>query len=249
MRRTHNIENLYDKLDCSQKRTADAFYRVYHSLHKNLYSCSEGFHDLSKLSTFIKHVSCESKGYVNWRYLPYEENGKIPIMHMGLLLESWSALVKVLSCEIRGIAPPQRLDIRLRSYFDQKVFGAIEKSGQWQNVSQDESSGVEFMDIHTWVQSHGGPLQAGIFLLQNLSYETWERKEKPRILHDVLREFGKKVIGETLSGIGEFSCCDTPFPSRNFYGRDVRVLSYLLKNGNITWDEERHIFRYKAGSN
>ena len=244
---THNLENLYKELDCSQKRTADAFYRVYHSLHKNLFSGNEGFHRLSKLSSFINHISYGRKGYINWRYLPYEEIDKIPKMHVGLLLESWSALVKVLSCEIRGIIPPQRLDIRLRSYFDQKIFGAFGESVLCQNMSRGESSGVEFMDIHAWVQSHGGHLQAGIFLLQNLSKKTWERREEPKILHDDLREFGKKAIKETLSGMGEFSCRDTPFPSRNVYRRDVRVLSYLLKNGNLTWDEEQHKFRYNAG--
>ncbi|MDE2644441.1 MAG: hypothetical protein OXI05_01185 [Bacteroidota bacterium] len=242
---THNLWDLYKELNCSQKRTADAFYRVYHSLHKNLFSRSEGFHCLRKLPSFIKHIS---KGYVNWRYLPYEEKGKIPKMDVGLLLESWIALVKVLSCEMRVIAPPRRLDIRLRSYFDQEVFGAIEMSDTWLNMSQDDSGGVEFSDIHTWVQDHGGHLQAGIFLLQNLSNETWGSREKTKILHDVLRNFGKKAIEETLSGVGNFSFRDAPFPGNNFYRRDVRVLSHLLKNGDLTWDEERHKFRYKACS-
>ena len=148
-KRTHNLWDLYKKLDCSQKRTADAFYRVYYSLHKSLYSCREGFHRLSNLRSFVKHIS---RGYVNWRYLPYEEKGEIPKMHVGLLLESWSALVKVLSCETRVFAPPQRLNIRLRSYFDQEVFGAIERSDLWQNMSQDKFSGVQFMDIRTWIE-------------------------------------------------------------------------------------------------
>ena len=245
VKRTHNLWNLYKKLDCSQKGTADAFYRVYYSLHKNLYSFREGFHHLSKLSSFMKHIS---KGYVNWRYLPYEQNGKIPKMHVGLLLESWSALVKVLSCEMRAIAPPQRLDIRLRSYFDQEVFGAIEMTSSWLNMSQDEYSGVQFMDIRTWMEDRGGPLQAGIILLQNLSNETWGHREKPEELYSILRKFGKNATEETLSGVAEFSNRDAPFPGHNFYRRDVKVLSYLLKNGDLTWDEERQEFKYEADS-
>ena len=239
---THDLWKLYKELDCSQKNTAESFYQVYFSLHKNLISSDE-FHCLSNLRSFIKHVRT---GYVDWRYLPYEDKGKLPKMHVGLLLESWSALVRVLPCTELGAAPPQRLETRLASFFDQEVFGALEESVIWLGMSQDKSSGIDFMDVHTWVQSHGGHLQAGLFLLQNFYNKTWWHTEKPTLLHTLLLNSGEKAIEEAFSGTGKFSYRDTPFPSQDFFRWDVLALSCLLKEGSLTWDQKRHMFRFHS---
>ena len=98
LKRTHNLECLYELLDPSERKVVAHYYRVYRSLH----NFATGNITLETADEFIQHIG---KGYTTWRYILVEDP-EPPKTHLGLMLETWRALAHLAVHRVWGSRIP-----------------------------------------------------------------------------------------------------------------------------------------------
>ena len=92
---THDLNKLYSLLDESERRVVADYYRVYRSLH----NFDSGDIALDTADQFIQY---SGNGYTSWRYILVEDPVGVPKVHIGLMLETWRALVAAAKHHVSG---------------------------------------------------------------------------------------------------------------------------------------------------
>jgi len=223
-KKTHDLECLYQELQCSQWSVINEYYRVYQSLYSHEL-CSI---PLDAADKFISHIN---KGYASWRYILIEKDQEIPAVNVGFMLEVWRALVRLVS----EYNPP-RLDQRVKIYF-QEFFEKAERD-LWRGLGEypEEYRGVAPDAIRTWVKQQGGDMTAG-FLLFKYNH-SGEIRDTSTVVQKILDQSVKSAI-ERLHSTNEHS------PGRKTWRRQEMLDVYsAIHSKGLTWDENREAFEY-----
>ena len=124
----HDLVKLYSSLDPLERDVVADYYRVYRSLH----NFDTGDIALKTADEFIKHVG---KGYTSWRYILVEDPEAVPkMMHLGVMLEAWRALVDLVEHHVSGY-DGRTVEGYLEGYID-GVFNDAEMTNEWQAASK-----------------------------------------------------------------------------------------------------------------
>ena len=219
--RTHDLESLYSSLDPSEKKVVAACYRVCRSLH----NFDSGSIALDTADEFIQHIG---NGYVEWRYILVENPEMVPKMHLGLMLETWRALVDLVNLRVfEGTSYRTVATILEQDYIVGKVYRDAESDDEWQAASQEENSGVEFKELCDWFQHKGRFLQGGIDLFNHHARGTGDSIQASPLLRRVLLRAADKAV----SG---------PLPTRR--RADIAMFHNRIRNGGLAWNSDKGVF-------
>ena len=219
--RTHNLESLYSSLDLSERDVVATYYRVYRSLH----NFDTGSIILETADDFIQYIG---KGYAAWRYILVENPEKVPKMHLGLMLETWRALVDLVDLRVfEGTSYRTVATILEQDYIMGKVYHDAELDDEWQAASQDENSGVEFKELSDWFQHKGRFLEGGIDLFNHHVRGTGDSIQGSPLLRRVLLRAAGKAVR-------------LPLPTRR--RADIAMFHHRIRNGGLAWNSDKGVF-------
>ncbi len=215
----HDLEDLYSLLSPSEHGLVSTYYRVYRSLH----NFDSGNISLDTAKEFIAYIG---NGYVAWRYILVENKKVPPKIHLGLMLETWRALVDLVN--IRGSnGTPWTVDRIIEQDYIMNIYREAESDDEWQKVSQDENSGVEFRELYDWFCFKRRPLERGIDLLTHHARGTGDSIQASPVLRRVLLRAVKKAIGGPL-----------PTSRR----ADIAMFHQRIRSGGLGWNSDRGVF-------
>ena len=147
---------------------------------------------LDTAKEFIEHIG---KGYIVWRYILVENNKKVPPkIHLGLMLETWRALVDLVNLQSSN-GTSKTVDKIIEQDYIMNIYRDAESDDEWQAVSQDENSGVKFRELYDWFCLKGRPLEAGIDLFTHHARDTGDSIQASPVLRRVLLRAVKKAMG------------------------------------------------------
>ena len=215
----HDLSKLYSFLDQSEHRIVSDYYRVYRSLH----NFDSGGVCLDTADNFITYIG---NGYTSWRYILIEDPATVPKMHIGLLLETWRALVDIVMYKVHG-KKCETLEHLLTEYFH-RVVTAAEMDDDWQASAQDKNTSIDFGDVRKWICRNGGALKAGIDLLDRHARGNWHSLEASPLLRRVLARAVKNAV-----------TAPTTYKVRR---TDINTLLHRINGGGITWNAEKRAF-------
>ena len=172
---------------------------------------------------FIQHVG---KGYVAWRYI-LVENPDVPKMHLGLMLETWRALVDLVEHHIYDATKYRTLADHLEEYIMTGVFRDAYSDNEWQAASQDENSDVKFSEICDWLRHKGRALEAGIDLFNHHARGTGNSVKASPLLRRVLLRAADKAVRD-------------PLPTRR--RADIAMFHRRIRVGGLAWNADKGVF-------
>ena len=148
----HRLDLLFNKLPPSERGAVQTSYTVYQSLHAYINTVTS--------DAFLKSISVGfgSTGYDDWRYLlmDYESDyaqTKVPLNHVGAMLEIWAALGSVLLAKV-GLSSwlhtvADRVDTKIRACLDDVG------RNQPHRLTQDDVA-----DLQNWIDGGEGYISA-----------------------------------------------------------------------------------------
>ena len=233
----HNLQKLHSLLTPSEQGVVADYYRVYRSLHN---FDSRGV----RLETSVEFFRYIGKGYTRWRYILFdseEKSGKVPAIHLGLMLEVWRALVALVDRKIWGHDPTKHtLAADVENYIIvqvirevQQVIREAEKNPEWKAAARDE--GVEFSDICRWVQQNGGTLKAGVDLIGHYARGTGDSLKASPLMRRVLLKAVEKAISNPME--------------RYKKNQDIEMLIFRTTAHDeppLTWNPTKRVFENAA---
>ena len=229
--KTHNLGCLYSLLGPPERDMVAAYYRVYRSLH----NFDTGSIALETADEFIQYVG---NGYVAWRYILFEnEKSKtVPKMHLGLMLETWRALVDLVQHHVVCGHKYRTLADYLEVYIEGCVFRDAEMDEDWQAASQDENSDVRFSEICDWLHHKGRALQAGIDLFNHHARGTGNSVQaSPLLRQALLRAADKAMLPAADKAMRE--------PLRTYRRRaDIAMFHRRILGGGLAWNADKGVF-------
>ena len=217
----HDLASLYSALDASERELVAIYYRVYRSLH----NFDSGSISLDTAKDFIEYIG---KGYVAWRYILVESPERAPKIYLGLMLETWRALVDLVNLRINnGTSYRTVATVIEQDYIIGGVYRDAESDSEWQAASQDENSGVEFRELLDWFCLKGRPLKGGIDLFTHHARGTGDSIQASPVLRRVLLRAAEKAIAG-------------PLPTR---GRaDIAMFHHRIRNDGLAWNSDIGLF-------
>ena len=220
----HGLVEGYGQLDPSDRRLVSDYHGVYRSLH----NFNTGDISIETADEFIRHMG---NGYVAWRYILTEDNKRMPKVHLGMMLETWRALADLVQHSISDDKYPfQTVADFLEGYIIKEVFHDAEMDEEWQAASQDENSGVEFIEIRDWFSKGRHPLEAGIELFTHLSQGTGDSIEASPQLRQVLLRAADKAVQAARN-------------LRPTYRReDIAMFRHRINNDGLAWNVDKRVF-------
>ncbi|MCY3790759.1 MAG: hypothetical protein OXH63_18430 [Gemmatimonadetes bacterium] len=221
--KTHDLESLYSSLDPTERDLVATYYRVYRSLH----NFDSGNIALDTAKEFIEYIG---NGYVAWRYILVENPEKVPKICLGLMLETWRALVDLVNLRVsNGTSYRTVATILEQDYIMGMVYRDAESDDEWQAASQDENSGVEFKELFDWFQRKGRFLQGGIDLFSHHARGTGDSMQASPVLRRVLLRAAEKAVGG-------------PLPTRR--RADIAMFHHRIRNDGLTWNSDKGVFEH-----
>ena len=217
---THDLERLYSLLDPSDHGLVTTYYRVYRSLH----NFDSGNIVLDSAEEFIKHIG---KGYVVWRYILVENKEVAPKIHLGLMLETWRALVDLVNLRSNNGTPCRTVDKILEQNYIMNIYRDAESDDEWQAISQDENSGVEFRELYDWFCLKGRFLEGGIDLFTHHTRRTGDSIQASPVLRRVLLRAAEKAVG-------------SPLPTSR--RADIAMFHQRICSGGLCWNSDLGVF-------
>ena len=216
----HDLSRLYPLLDDSKRLVVSRYYGIYRSLH----DFDSGGIALDTAEQFIRYVG---DGYTSWRYILIDGPAGIPKVHIGLMIETWRALVDIVNSHVSG-THYESIEGRLSNYIAQRVVVAAGEDSAWQRASQDESESIQFKDIHDWFNRNGGHLQAGMRLFDRSKRDSLFSPEDPPLLRDVLfRAADNAVRSPETCAVRRI---------------DLNVFLDRINHGGLVWNSDRGVF-------
>ena len=219
--KTHDLDNLYSSIESSERDLVASYYHVYRSLH----NFDSGNIALDTANEFIEYIS---KGYGAWRYILVENPERVPKIYVGLMLETWRALVDLVDFRgSNGTSYRTVATILGQDYIMERVYRDAESDEEWQAASQDENSGVRFRELLDWFYLKRKPLEGGIDLFTNHARRTGDSIQGSPVLRRVLLRAAEKAVEE-------------PLPIRR--RADIDMFHHRIRNGGLAWNSERGVF-------
>ncbi len=160
--RTHDLHELFLKLDYPAREVLEGHYRVFRSLHDYV--------DVPSLDEFLKTVSDPpggkaGRGYESWRYSLTDPDASIPQNSPWFLLAVWRAAVEVAEEREHGGAmasPEERIAKSLYRCLERAMLEAF---------IDRQDRGLPYEDYleqyRNWESSHGHPLNAYAAVLRD----------------------------------------------------------------------------------
>ena len=215
----HDLERLYCLLNPSERGLVATYYRVYRSLH----NYDSGNIALDTAKEFIEHIG---KGYIVWRYILVENKKVPPKIHLGLMLETWRALVDLVNLQSSN-GTSKTVDKIIEQDYIMNIYRDAESDDEWQAVSQDENSGVKFRELYDWFCLKGRPLEAGIDLFTHHARGTGDSIQASPVLRRVLLRAVKKAMGG-------------PVPTSR--RADIAMFHQRICSGGLGWNSDLGVF-------
>ena len=216
----HDLGKLYSLLDPSEHGWVTTYYRVYRSLH----NFDSGNIALDTAKEFIEYIG---KGYVVWRYILVENKKVPPKIHLGLMLETWRALVDLVNLRCKNDTPCRTVDKILEQNYIMNIYRDAESDDEWQAVSQDKNSGVEFRELYDWFCIKGRPLEGGIDLFTHHVRGTGDSIQASPVLRRVLLRAAGKAVG-------------SPLPTSR--RADIAMFHQRIRSGGLGWNSDLGVF-------
>ena len=217
---THDLNKLYSLLDESERRVVADYYRIYRSLH----NFDSGDIALDTADQFIQYIG---NGYTSWRYILVEDPVEVPKVHIGLMLETWRALVAAAEHHVRG-KHYETLAYLLGEYIELRVIRVAEMDDDWQAASQDENSNTNFRDIRDWIHQGGGALKVGIDLFKLPAHGRWQSLEASPLLRQVLC----RAVTEGVGAPGTYKARRT----------DIAMFHNRITSDGLAWNADQRAF-------
>ena len=240
----HYLNKLYPLLDESERLIVSDYYRIYRSLH-------DFAGDDVPLDTADQFIQYIGNGYTLWRYILIEDPNDVPKVHIGLMLETWRALVDIANRHVRG-KKYETLAYLLGEYIQQSVVVVAQMDNDWQAASQDESSDTSFGDIRDWISQNGGALKAGIDLFNHLARGSFHSLETSPLLHQVLFRTAEKAVRADETGRTRWTDKDIYPAGEVFHFQkpetykarrtDIAMFHDRIKGGGLTWNADKRVF-------
>ena len=243
----HDLNKLYPLLDEPERVVVADYYRIYRSLH----NFDSGNIPLDTAEQFIQYIG---NGYTSWRYILIEDSGDVPKVHIGLMLETWRALVDIANHHKHG-KNYETLAHLLSEYIQQGVIVVAEQDDDWQTASQDENSNTAFGEIREWFRQNGGVLKAGTDLLIHHAQGSWHSLEASPLLRQVLFRAAERAVraAETdranrskwknidIYPAGEVAYFENPatYKARR---TDIDMFHDRIKGSGLTWIADKGVF-------
>ena len=218
----HDLVKAYSLLDSSERDVVANYLRVYRSLH----NFDTGNVSVRTADDFIHYIG---NGYEAWRYILTEDHKEMPKMHLGLMLETWRAMVDLVQHHVSG-RTCHALEGDLERYIIDEVYRSAERDQQWQAASQDENSAVEFRGVHDWFFKGRRPLEAGIELFTHLAQGTGDSIEAVPLLRQVLL----RAAATAMQAVWE----PTPLNRQE----DIAMFHHRINNGGLAWNAIDRLF-------
>ena len=215
----HDLERLYSLLDPSDHGLVNTYYRVYRSLH----NFDSGNIALDTAEDFIKHIG---KGYVVWRYILVENKEVPPKIHLGLMLETWRALVDLVNLRSNNNTPCRTVDKIIEQNYIMDICRDAGSDDEWQAISQDENSDVKFRELYDWFCLKGRFLEGGIDLFTHHARGTGDSIQASPVLRRVLLRAAEKAVGSL------------PTSRRS----DIAMFHQRIRSGGLGWNSDRGVF-------
>ena len=245
--KTHDLRHLYSLLDESDLLVVAAYYRVYRSLH----NFDSGDVPLDTADQFIQYIG---NGYTSWRYILVEDSDDVPKVHIGLMLETWRALVDIANHHKHGKHYETLADL-LGEYIREGVIVVAEQDDDWQAASQDENSNTNFGDIRQWFHQNGGVLEAGIDLLNHHARRSWHSLEASPRLRQVLFRAAERAVraAETdranrskwknidIYPAGEVAYFQNPATYKTRQA-DIDMFHHRINSSGLMWNTNKRVF-------
>ena len=220
---SHDLQRLYRLLNPSEIGLVATYYRVYRSLH----NFDSGNVALETAKEFIEHIG---KGYVVWRYILVENKRVAPKIHLGLMLEMWRALVDLIDLQSSN-GTSKTVDRIIEQEYIMNIYRDAESDAEWQAISQDENSGVEFRELYDWFWLKGRPLVGGIDLFNHYVRGTGDSIRASSVLRRVLLRAAKKAMGGPL-----------PTSRR----ADIAMFHQRIRIGGLGWNSDLGVFEARG---
>ena len=199
--KNHNLSQLYAKLDNSTCSYVEKAFNAYVILYPNANvkslsladaegggrSLAGSYADARKL---LAGISSQER-YIKWRYPEFYPEVKMDITNVHLILEIATAvsdalLTRVIGRNVRGRnSVGRRLMASIKKVFDEK----LEKLMLRLEERGDDASDLPADVINSWLDEHGGFLQAFVdYLLKRPSVDVYRHEGLSHILDDVVNE-------------------------------------------------------------
>ena len=243
----HDLNKLYSLLDDSERLVVANYYKVYRSLH----NFDSGSVPLDTAAQFIQHIG---NGYTLWRYILIDDPGDAPKVHIGLMLETWRALVDIAN-HLKHGKHYETLAHLLREYIEESLVRFAQEDDDWQAAAQDEQGDTKFGDIREWFRQNGGVLKAGIDLLTHHARGSRHSLESSPLLRQVLFRAAERAVraAETdranrskwknidIYPAGEVAYFQKPatYKARR---TDIDMFHDRIKGGGLTWNADKGVF-------
>lgn len=206
--KTHDLDKLYGLLDDSERRVVADYYRTYRSLH----NFDSGEIELDTVDQFIRYIG---KGYTSWRYILIEDPVEVPKLHIGLMLETWRALVDISRKHYETIAH------LLEEYIESRVIRVAEMDEEWQ-------SAPTFSEIRKWVEQNGVTLSVGIDLFRRTANENWDSLDAPPRMRQVLYRAVTDGVGAPVN-----------YKARRM---DIAMFHARIASDGLEWSTDKRVF-------
>ena len=218
--RIHDLSELYSSLDKLDRHVVAKYYRVYRSLHN--FDSSDVVLDTA--DQFIEYIG---GGYTSWRYILIEDSSAVPKVHIGLMLETWRALVYIArNYEVGGSYAT--IEQRIASYIERNVIVSAEGDDAWQRASQDRDGSTDFTKIREWVIRNGGLLQVGVMLFDHRKREGLFSPGDSALLRKVIYRAAKTAVRSPITG--------------SVRKADIAMFLHRIHKGGLAWNEEKRVF-------
>ena len=174
-------------------------------------------------SSFITLGMATRHGATFWSKNPVG----VPKVHIGLMLETWRALVAAAKHHVSGKNHETLADL-LEEYIESRVIRVAETDDDWQAASQDENSNTNFRDIRDWIHQGGGALKVGIDLFKLRAHGRWQSLEASPLLRQVLC----RAVTEGVGAPGTYKARRT----------DIAMFHNRITSDGLTWNADQRAF-------
>ena len=215
----HDLSKLYSLLDEPERIVVADYYRIYRSLHN--FDSGEVPLDAEQ---FIQYIG---NGYTSWRYILIEDSGDMPKVHIGLMLETWRALVDIAN-NYKRRKNYETVAYLIGEYIQQGLIVVAEQDDDWQAASQDKDSDTSFGEIREWFHQNGGVLKAGLDLFNRRARGGWDSLEVSPLLRQVLYRAMDKSLREPATYKARWA--------------DIAMFHQRINSGGLTWNTAKMVF-------